>query len=257
MLEKAKDAQFGVQLQSKITRKLTLCQKLQSFFDESKNMDQLRSIEYLSTSLMISAKIFENEENIKTFNKHSRICSRSVNTLQSIELKILEQKKWLIDHSSIYDFGIHFMSNYLFRNNDLVFIDKPKSNSKENLLDLSLLIESQIFGNSCQSSTIKNILKLNKVFGRFKTKSLKLIQNISIPKKEKILKKLQSEFSKTCKNVLIENNFKSSFKIIFVTYLMVFFKQFFFGNEYLIFYFGKERLCNNLKAYILYFIFCI
>ena len=120
----SRQPKFGLSLQNKISRKLSLCQKLQAFFDECKSLVKLSSLEILSTSLMISAKVFENEEEVKTFKKHAKYCGKSIDHLKGVELDLLGKFNWNVPHSSMTDFALFYFSNLLFRDSDIIRLEK-------------------------------------------------------------------------------------------------------------------------------------
>lgn len=73
---------------------------------------------------MVSAKLFENEEEVKTFKKHAKVCARPVDFLKGVELDLLERLRWNVRHASLLDAGLHFFCGSLFREGDLVRVDR-------------------------------------------------------------------------------------------------------------------------------------
>lgn len=244
MLEKSKSPQFGLNLQSKISRKLSLCQKLQSFFEETKKIPELKSFEYLSTSLMISAKIFENEEDVKTFVKHSRYSNRSSEFLKSVELEILEKKEWNLDHSSLFDFGMHYMSNHLFRSKDIVIIPgifkKSRLDRFASIFDFfqhKVGIEANLF-ERLAFSIFKG--KLKKII----LKPMRFIGDLEKDHLKKLREGIMKHFAIILKSIIKQFIFKSNLKIVFVIFVIIHLKEWLFGADFIMFYQIKEYLSS-------------
>ena len=247
LLEYSKDFNFENLFQSKISRKLSLCQKLQNFFEDSKSLTNLRSLEFLSTSLMISAKMFENEEEVKTFKKHAKICSRSIGHLKGIELDILSKLNWNLKHYCVFDFGLFYFSNYLFVNQDLIHVSRS-ADFEYQFMDLDSYIANKLGLNSLDMKKIKSMLD----YSEKKNKIIKPIVRVKdIHKKDFInhIKIVFSNFESILKLIHLKFVFKSEIKVIIGIYILLYLKEYHSSAVYSTYYQFKQFMCSTVKRY--------
>ena len=240
LLEKVRAKEFPAELKHKITRKLGVCEKLIMFFDENKKTTALRSFEYVSTGVMISAKIFENEENVRTFAKHSQFCDASTKKLKSIELEFLERSKWNIDHESLIDFGLHFISNFLLRANDLV----KNTNKNAARVMVSAKVKSRLgkdnieFLDSICGIKFPDFLASEKakVVGSWKKEDI-----------EKYSQTIFGDFKVVFREILKKFVLKSSLKAILVMWTALLVKEAHCGVEFWVRYKLRMNLIEQLQ----------
>lgn len=240
MLELSKGPKFGLLIQEKITRKISLCQRLQNFFEDSKCLTSLQSFEYLSTGLMISAKLFENEEDVKSFKKHSKVCNRSTNLLKSIELEILNKYSWEVDHSCLIDLGLNFICNYLYRSMDFIHFGTNTIN-----YNTFTFLEDKL---NVDLTNMKDILDISPTNFKLEVNMVQIShlsnENISL-----IVTPLLNSFKNCFLKLLKENCFKSNLKAILVIFLILQLKEYYHGIDYLLFNKVKSALCNLISRY--------
>lgn len=242
LLEKVKSNEFPSDLKHKITRKLGVCEKLIMFFDENKKTTALRSFEYISTAVMISAKIFENEENVRTFAKHSQFCDASTKKLKSIELEFLERSEWDIDHESLIDFGLHFVSNFLFRQNDLVKDLTKKKQAGQKLVHIKSLIGKD-------NSEFLEVICGQKMGDFLKNQSVRSVDSWSEEEAKKISKTIYGDFKVVLREILKKYVLKSSLRAILIMWTAILVKEAHCGMGFWIRYKLKTALIENLEKY--------
>lgn len=214
---------FGSSVKENILKKINLCQKLKNYFEDDKETQKLDSIEYLTTSLMISAKIFENEENVKTFKRHEKICQTKMSVLKKIELDIMNIKKWNLQHFCVYDFSLFIFTQKLFQYDDLIISENHSLSLKEIIKVKFGVSRNNIFEKIDQKFLNKNYS--NKI--EFIGQSKKL--------KKKILKDFKFYFFEALKMLLTNFVFKSDLKYLFMIIFTIFTKEFLFGADYFVF----------------------
>jgi hypothetical protein len=226
---------------------MSLCQKLQNFFEESKSFTNLCSLEYISTSLMISAKIFENEEEVKTFKKHAKFCNRSIEFLKAIELELLGKLNWNIDHSCIFDFGIYYFSNYLFHNQDLIQIGR-NNDIEYSWIDFHSYMGSTLGLGSKDISSVREMFYNNRKMKKILSPVIQ-VQHIKKNDFNRLTRVIMSNFSSVLKSIQLKYALKSNVKIILVTYLLIFLKEYFLSKTYTTYQVFKEYLCSSILKY--------
>lgn len=226
MLEISKLPQYELSVQAKISRKLALCQRLKTFFNDSKSLTNLNSLEYQSTALMISAKLFENEEDVKSFKKHGKCCGQQTALLKSIELELLGKYSWEIEHFCCVDFALDFIANNFFRCSDFLLFDSEEKNFKF----------FAIFGKKIGVNTrsLTSVLKIP-----FEEMVLNVnvcqIEDLNEEDCSYVFSTLLNSFKNIYIKVLRENCFKSKLRIIFVLFTILQLKEYFFGVEFYLF----------------------
>lgn len=227
MLEISKGPEHGLNVQAKVSRKLALCQRLLTFFEENKSLSNLQSLEYLSTALMISAKLFENEEDVKSFKKHAKCCNQPTSLLKSIELEILNKFSWNIEHFCMVDYGLNFMSNYFFRFSDFIVLNNP--NTEVNFFTVFV----KKFDTNLRSVLSILQLPLEELNVNL---PIALMGSLESQDYLKVLTPLLNSFKNTLVRVIKEHCFKSKLNGIFVLLLIIQLKEYLFGVEYLLFH---------------------
>lgn len=233
MLELSRGPELGLAVQEKITRKLALCQRLQNFFEDNKTLSKLRSFEYVSTALMISAKLFENEEDVKSFKKHSKCCKQPTSALKDIELRILDRYSWSIDHSCLVDLGLSFISNTLFRSEDLLHIPEhgvpfDVVGHLRRRLGHGLAGASELLGRAGSEVRVTRA------------------GDLSVEKQASILQPLLNSFKNCLLRLMREHCFKSNLKGFLPIFLILHLKAFHVGVEYHLFHVSRKALCRRL-----------
>ena len=233
--EKVKEVNPKTNIKENILKKLNLCQKLKNYFEEDKLEQKFDSLETLTTSLMISAKIFENEENVKTFKKHEKVCQVPMEDLKKIELNLMRFKKWELQHFCIYDFSLFVFTQKLFCADDLI----ETSNVSLNL--------NKIF-----RTKFENLLnEFGDKFGdHFLNKNLfkkvQIIKNLDF-KKKNLFREFKIYFFEGLKLILQNFVLKSDFKFLFCIILCLFTKEILFGADYIVFKNFNEELLNIIQ----------
>lgn len=238
--EKAKEIEFIDSVKDNILSKLNLCQKLKKYFEEDKESHKLDSLEYSTTSLMISAKIFENEENIKTFKRHEKICQTPMNILKKIELHIMNIKKWNLEHFCVYDFAMFIFTQKIFSYDDLIISDN-NSLSLNEIIKIKFGVANKNFLKKIDQELL-NMNLSNQIifFGQF-SKS-----------KQKILNDFKLYFFETLKNLYTNYVFKSDMKYFLMIIFCVFIKEFLFGADYFVFFQFVRKSFELVHRYLFF-----
>jgi hypothetical protein len=226
MLEISKLPEYDMSVQSKISRKLALCQRLKTFFDESKSLSNLNSLEYQSTALMISAKMFENEEDVKSFKKHGKCCGQSTMLLKSIELEILGKYSWEIDHFCTVDFALDFIANHFWRSSDFMLFDADELNLN------FFAIFGKKFGVNTRSMASALKIPFEDLVLEVQVCEMK---NLDEDDRSFVFSTLLNSFKNIYIKVLKEYCFKSKLRIVFCLLTIIQLKEYFFGVEYHLF----------------------
>lgn len=193
---------------------------------------------------MISAKIFENEEEVKTFKKHAKFCTRSIDFLKNVELELLAKLEWNVDHSCLLDAGLHYFSNFLFRDADLVFVDR-QFNFEHDWTDFhSHLAEGLGLG-------LADVSALRRIFaGDFKAKRKlnPIVQVRHVPHKHmrSLVHRVFVNFGAILKSVQNKMALKSQIKIVLMVYLLIYLKEAHVGRSYFVFQNVKDYFCATL-----------
>lgn len=216
-------------------KKLHLCQKLKNYFIEDKEKQQLDSLEFLTTSLMISAKIFENEEDVKTFKSHEKICQTKMKVLKKIELDIMNIKEWNIQHFCMYDFSLFIFTQKLFIQNDLVIVEGSSVSLRE-IIKSKFSVERQDLFNKFERGFFNKSYSNKVGFIGQHQKS-----------KRKILKDFKFYFTNAMRQLLCKFCFRSDIKFLFVILMCVYCKELFFGADYFVFYKFQESGFNLVQ----------
>lgn len=236
MLELSRSPELELPVQEKITRKIALCHRLQNFFQENKGVASLQSFEYLSTALMISAKLFENEEDVKSFKKHSKVCDQSTAFLKAVELKILNRYSWNVDHACLVDFGLNFVANFLLRPADLLHFGEPRGDAPFDVC--------AHFERSCGPlpAGLRELLA-----GDCGVQvSVCRAGALSREKQTSILFPLLNSFKNCFLKLLREVCFKSNLKGFLVVFLVLQLKEFLLGADFHVFALFRRTLCRAL-----------
>jgi hypothetical protein len=193
---------------------------------------------------MISAKIFENEEEVKTFKKHAKFCSRSIESLKDIELELLSKLNWNIDHSSIFDFGIYYFSNFLFLDKDLIYVSRSCT-FEYNWIDFHTYVGSVLGLGSKEINNIREMFYNNR---KMKKILNPIIQVQHLDKKDfnQISEVIFKNFFMILKSVQLKYALKSKIKIMLITYILIFLKEFFISKTYSTYQTFKEYLCSSV-----------
>jgi hypothetical protein len=193
---------------------------------------------------MISAKLFENEEDVKSFKKHSKVCNTSTNFLKSIELEILNKYSWEVDHSCLIDFGLNFICNYLFRSSDLIHFGAHTVH-----YDTFLFLEEKF---NINASELQNYLQIAPESCSIEI-DITSVSELSEKNLSLIITPLLNSFKNCFLKLLKENRFKSNLKTVLVVFLILQLKEYYNGIDYLLFDHMKTSLRNSLIRYhILY-----
>lgn len=240
MFEWSRGPELGLAVQEKITRKIALCHRLQNFFEENKSLSSLQSFEYLSTALMISAKLFENEEDVKSFKKHSKCCNQSASFLKNVELKILNRYSWQIDHSCLVDFGLNFISNFLFRSNDLIHsVDFGAA------FDLTNHFCDRIGHEEAGLTELVSRAGKDPILAK-----VARVGSLSPEKQASILHPLLNSFKNCLLKLIREKCFKSNLKGFLALFLVLQLKEFHVGIEYHVFHLSRKAICKSLARLV-------
>lgn len=226
---------------------MSLCQKLQSFFEEAKTLASLRSVEFLSTALMISAKIFENEEEVKTFKKHAKFCTRSIDFLKSVELELLGKLNWNVDHSCVLDFGLHYFSNFLFHADDSIHVDR-QLNFDFDWVDFHSHLGKQLGLGTAEVSLVRNMFGAD-FQAKKKLNPIVHVRHLRAKDFRLLAHKIFANLAVIVKSILGKVVLKSQVKILLIVYLLVFLKEVHVGRGFFIFQNVKDYFCATLTRF--------
>ena len=193
---------------------------------------------------MISAKIFENEEEVKTFKKHAKFCSRSINFLKDVELELLGKLNWNVEHSGLFDFGIYYFSNFLFLDRDLIYVSRNCS-FEYNWINFHTYMGSVLGIGSKEITNIKEMFHNNRKMKKILNPVIQ-VQHLDKVDFNQISEVIFKNFFIILKSIQIKYAFKSKIKIMLIVFILIFLKEFYVSKTFSTYHTFKDYLCSSI-----------
>ena len=195
--------------------------------------------------MMISAKIFENEEDVKTFKKHAKYSSKSISYLKGVELELLGRLDWNVDHSSTLDFGLYYYANFLFRASDPIQTASLKG-LEYKWSDFHTLLGTRLGLNASEVNFVKVVVDNQKMIHRA-SKVFVQVSGIDSSDLEAVSSEILKDYKAVVRGLSLRLAFKSKLNLVLTVYVLVFLKQFHVGCAFTTFHFVKEYLCSSIR----------
>jgi hypothetical protein len=195
--------------------------------------------------MMISAKIFENEEEVKTFKKHAKYSSKSISYLKGVELELLGKLNWNLPHFCCLDYALYYFSNFLFRESDLIHVSR-KHNLEYQWNDFHSLVGQTLRLTPSEMNFVKVFMK-NSKRGKQWSKVFVRVKDVDSQDFEKLSEEIFKNYESIIKGVNLQFACKSELRVILTVYILICLKQYHIGQGFLSFHFVKEYFCTTIK----------